>query len=66
MALQRMILVPPELWETRSQTPPPVKQILKSKEHGYNKWTQIHLHQDPYLKTGKMAVIHNNSQYRNM
>ena len=55
MALQRMILVPPELWENRSQapSPPPVKKILKSNEHSYNKWTQIRLHQDPYVKTEK-------------
>jgi len=53
MALQRMILLPPELWENRSQEPPTVKKILKSKDHIYNKWTQIRLHQDPYLKTEK-------------
>lgn len=57
MALQRMILVPPELWENRTQVPqpqpPPVKKILKSKDHSYNKWTQVRLHQDPYLKTEK-------------
>jgi hypothetical protein len=54
MALQRMILVPPELWENRSQAPPPpVKKILNSKDHSYNKWTQIGLHQDKYLKTEK-------------
>jgi hypothetical protein len=55
MALQRMILVPPELWEKRSQTtpPPPVKKILDSNDHSYNKWTQVRLHQDPYLKTEK-------------
>ena len=54
MALQRMILVPPELWENRSLAPPPpVKKILKSNEHSCNKWTQISLHQDPYLKTEK-------------
>ena len=52
MALQR-ILVPPELWEKRSQSPPPVKKILKSKDHSYNKWTQVRLHQDQYLKTEK-------------
>jgi len=47
MTLQRMILVPPELWENRSQEPPPpVKEILKSKNHSYNKWTQVRLHQD--------------------
>jgi len=42
MALQRMILVPPELWENHCQTPPPpppVKKILKTKDHSYNKWT---------------------------
>jgi len=32
MALQRMILFPPELWQNRCQTPPPpVKKILKIK-----------------------------------
>jgi len=53
MALQRMILVPPELWEKSSQSPPSVKKILKSKDHSYNKWTQVRLHQDQYLKTEK-------------
>jgi len=54
MALQRMILVPPELWESRCQTPPPpppTKKILQSKDHSYNKWAQVRLYQDPYLKT---------------
>ena len=56
MALQRMILVPPELWEKRCETPspPPVKTILKSKDHSYNKWTRVRLHQDPYLKTEEL------------
>jgi len=53
MALQCMISVPPEMWEKRSQSPPTVKKILKSKNHSYNKWTQVHLHQDQYLKTEK-------------
>jgi len=52
MALQRMVLVPPELWENRS-LPPPIKMIIKSKDHSHNKWTQVRLHQDPYLKTEK-------------
>jgi hypothetical protein len=52
MVLQHMILVPPELWENRTQEPPPtVKEILKSKDRSYNKLTQVRLHQDPYLKT---------------
>jgi hypothetical protein len=51
MALQRMILVPPEMWETRSQaSPPPVKTIQKSKDHSYNKWRKVRVHQDPFLK----------------
>jgi hypothetical protein len=57
MALQRMILVPPELWEKHCQAPlppPPVKTIMKSKDHSYNKWTRVRLHQDPYLKTEKL------------
>ena len=55
MALQPTILVPPELWEKRCQTPlpPPVQTILKCKDHGYNRWTRVCLHQDPYLKTEK-------------
>ena len=54
MALQRMILVPPEMWETRSQaSPPPAKTILNSKEHSYNKWTKVRLHQDHFLKSEK-------------
>ena len=49
-----MILVPPELWENLCQTPPPpVKKILNSKDHSYNKWTQVRLHQNPYMKTEK-------------
>ena len=37
-----MILISPELWEKRCQTPspPPVKTILKSKYQSYNKWTR--------------------------
>ena len=53
MALQHMILVPPELWENRSLPLPTVKKIIKSKDHSYNKWTKIRFHQDPYLKTDK-------------
>ena len=53
MALQRMILVPPELWENRSLPPPPVKNIIKSKDHSFNKWIKIRLHHYPYLKTEK-------------
>ena len=49
MALQHMILVPPELWENRQTPPPrPVKKILQNKDHSYNKWTQVRLHQDSY------------------
>jgi hypothetical protein len=44
-----MILGPPNPWENRFQLPPPrVKKILKSKDHSYNKWTRIRLHQDLY------------------
>jgi len=46
-----MILFPSDLWEKRSQSPPPVTKILKSKDNIYNKWTQFRLHQDQYLKT---------------
>jgi hypothetical protein len=54
MALQRIILVPPELCENRSQAPPqPVKKILNNKDRSYNKWTQVRLHQNPYFKTEK-------------
>ena len=49
-----MILAPPELWESRQTPPPsPIKKILQSKDHSYNKWTQIRLHQDSYLKNEK-------------
>ena len=58
MALQSMILVPPELWENRSLPPPPVKKVIKSKDHSYNKLTKIRLHQDPYLKTDKRKLEH--------
>ena len=47
MALQRIIQVTVELRENRCQTPPPLKKLLKSKAHSYNKWTHVHLHQDP-------------------
>ena len=54
MALKRMILVPPELWENRSlPPPPPVKKVINSKNHSFNKWTKVRLHQDPYLKREK-------------
>ena len=54
MALERMILVPPEMWETRSRTsPPPVKTILNSKDQSSNKWTKVRLHQVPFLKWEK-------------
>jgi hypothetical protein len=54
MALQPMILVLPERWKNRPQTSPTlVKKALNGKDHSYNKWTQVCLHQDPYLKTEK-------------
>ena len=38
MAMQRMILLPPEMWETRSQaSPAPVKTIRNSKDHSFLK-----------------------------
>ena len=49
-----MILVLPELWESRQTPPPsPVKKTLQSQDHRYNKWTQVRLHQDSYLKNEK-------------
>jgi hypothetical protein len=50
-----MVLVPPELWEKRCQTPspPPVKTTLKNKDHSYNTWTRVRL-QDPYLRTERL------------
>ena len=69
MALQPMILVPPEMWETRSQAspppPPPVKTILNSKDHSYNKWMKVRLHQDPFLKSEKQKREPNPFQFRN-
>jgi hypothetical protein len=54
MALKLMILIPPELWENRfTSSPPPVKKILNSKDHSFDKWTQVRVHQDPYLRTEK-------------
>jgi len=44
------------MFENRSQTlppPPPVKKILNSEGHSYNKWTKVRLHQDPFLKSEK-------------
>jgi hypothetical protein len=56
MSLQRIIVVPPELWEKRCQSPspPPDKTILRNEDHGYNNWTRVRLLQDTYLKTGKL------------
>jgi hypothetical protein len=56
MTLKRTLLIPPELWENRTQTSPspPVKEILKSRDHSYDKWSQFCVHQDPYLKTEKL------------
>jgi hypothetical protein len=34
--------------------PPSVKIILKSKNNSYDKWTQVRLQQDPYLRTEKL------------
>jgi hypothetical protein len=52
-----MNLIPPELWEYRSQSSPPtIQKIIKSKDPSYNKWTQVRLHQDPFLKTDKRKV----------
>jgi len=56
MALQRIILVPLVTWETPQASPPPVKTILNSKDHRYNKWTKIRLHQDPVLKSEKQKL----------
>ena len=53
MALQRMILVPSEPRENLSLPPLPVKKITKSKDHSYNKWNKIRLHQDANFKTEK-------------
>jgi hypothetical protein len=57
MALQRMILVSPELWEKhcQKQSPAlPVKTILKSKNHSYDKCSRVRLQQDPYLKSKRL------------
>ena len=57
MTLQRMILVPPEMWETCSRvSPPPFKTILNTKDRSYNKWTKVRLHQDPFLKSEKQKT----------
>jgi len=55
MALQRVILVPPELWENlwQESPSPPVKKILICKYHSYKNWTKFRLHQDTYLKVEK-------------
>jgi len=64
MSLHRMILVPQEQWENRShEPPPPVKEILKCKDHSYKKWAQVRLLQDPYLYTEKQTVTHSHSHY---
>ena len=55
MASQRIILVPPELWENRCQTPTPlspVKKILRTNNHSYNKWTQREPIPIPIIETG--------------
>jgi hypothetical protein len=54
MAFKRMILIPPELWENRfTSSPPPVKKTLNSKDNSFDKWTQVRVHEDPYLKIEK-------------
>jgi len=56
MALQRMILVPPELWESRCQTPPPpppVKRYLKLTTTVITNGPKFAFIKDPYLKTEK-------------
>jgi hypothetical protein len=53
MALQLMMLFPPKQWENLSQSRPPVKKILKSKDNSDNEWTQVRLQQNPFLKTEK-------------
>ena len=54
MALQRMILFPPEMWKSRFRASLlPVKTILNSEDHSYDKWSKIRLHQDPFLKSEK-------------
>jgi hypothetical protein len=56
----------PELWEKRSQLPPPVKEKHTIKDHSYNKWTRVRTHQDPYLKTEKQKRrTHPHSHKRN-
>jgi hypothetical protein len=60
MALQRMILVPPELWENRCKTPtppPPVKEILNSKDNSYDKWNRVQIHHTPLLNTEKRREL---------
>jgi hypothetical protein len=45
------------LWEKHCQKPlppPPVKTILKTKNHSYDKWTRVRLQQDPYLRTERL------------
>jgi hypothetical protein len=48
-----MFLIPPEVWEKKckqsiSPAPPPsVRKILNSKDHSYNKWTNVRMQQDP-------------------
>jgi hypothetical protein len=43
------------MWENRSQaSPPPLKTKLNSKDHSYNKWTKVRLHQDSFLKSEKL------------
>ena len=48
-------MVPPELWENRCQTPTPlspVKKILRTNNHSYNKWTQREPIPIPIIETG--------------
>jgi hypothetical protein len=54
MALQRMNLVPPELWENSYQESlTPVKEVPEGMDHCYNKWIHVRLQQDCYFKTKK-------------
>jgi len=58
MVLQCMILVLSELCDNRSQTQPSVMTLLRNKNHSYNKWTQVLLHQDPNRKQKKKCGNH--------
>jgi hypothetical protein len=48
-----MLLIFPKLFVERQDTPPLVQRILKREGRIFDKWEQLRLFQDPYLRSKK-------------